>query len=317
MDTTNEIPRDLLLQALDQSQDGITITDARQAGYPLIYVNKGFERLTGYNSAEIIGKSYRILQGNDTDQPELAIIRAAASRQEGCTVTLRNYRKDGSMFWNELSIAPVRDADGKLTHYIGVQQDATARVLLEQHMNQPHLDLKALNQQLNGAVSDSHHPALGDRQHFDERFAELRATAQRTHCELSVLMIDLDNFQQFNEAYGFSAGEECMRMVGECVAKSFARSTDCAAHYGKEDFAVVSLASSIDDLRMHAQKLCEQVRALSIPNSESSHGVVTISIGGVHRIPDRETGGVELLELAEQELFTAKRSGRNRVHIVS
>lgn len=317
MDATGEIPRDLLVQAVDQSHDGITIADARQPGFPLIYVNKGFERLTGYTCAEVLGKNYRVLQGIDTEQPELAVIRAAVAREESCVVTLRNYRKDGSMFWNELSISPVHDADGKLTRYIGIQKDVTARVLLEHHMHQSNLDLQTLNQQLNTMAHTDPLVGLNNRRHFDERFADLRSTAHRTHSELSVLMIDLDHFKQFNEIYGLSAGDECLRMTGECVAKSFARTTDCAARYGGEDFAVVSLAANIDDLRRHAQRLCEQVRALNIPYRESSHGVVTISIGGVHRMPDRETTEAELINLAEQELFAAKRGGRNRVLIVS
>jgi len=77
------------------------------------------------------------------------------------------------------------------------------------------------------------------------------------------------------------------------------------------------LAVNLDGLRHHAQKLCDQVRALGIPNSDSSHGVVTISIGGIHRLPGREVTEAELIKLADQELLAAKRDGHNRVHIAS
>ena len=317
MDTPDEITRDLLVKAVDQSHDGITIADARLTGFPLIYVNKGFESLTGYTSAEVLGKNYRILQGTDTEQPGLSTLRAALAKEESCVVTLRNYRKDGSMFWNELSVSAVHEADGKLTHYIGIQKDVTARILLEQHMHQSNLDLQTLNQQLNTQVHTDPRIGLSNRRHFDERFTDLRATAHRTRSELSVLMIDLDYFKQFNEIYGLSAGDKCLRMVGECIAKSFARNTDCVASYGVEDFAVLSLAANVDDLRLHAQKLCEQVRALGIPNSASPHGLVTISIGGVHRMPDRETTETEFIELSVQQLLAAKHSGRNCISIVS
>ena len=317
MSDTINISRDLLAHAIDQSRDGITITDARKDGFPLIYVNQGFEELTGYTSAEIMGNGYRILQGVDTEQPELDVIRAAVAKGEGCLVTLRNYRKDGSMFWNELSISPVCDAEGNLTHYIGVQKDVTARALLEQHLHQSNLDLRTLNQQLNTLAYTDHLVGLSNRRHFDEQFASLFSTALRTYGELSVLMIDFDYFRQFNERYGRPAGDECLRMVGDCIAKSFTRSSDCTAHYGGEEFAVVSLAANIDDVRLHAQKLCEQVRALNIPNSDSSYGVVTISIGGIHRLPDRESTEAELIKLADQALLFAKRSGGNHVNIVA
>ena len=315
MSPESKISRDLLAQTIDQSLDGITISDAEAKGFPLIYANKGFEKLTGYTSEEIIGNSYRILQGTDTEQPGLDAIRTAVAKGESCVVTLRNYRKDGSMFWNELSISPVHDADGKLTHYIGIQKDVTARILLEQHLHQSNLDLQTLNQQLNTLVYTDHLVGLSNLRHFDEQFTKLLSTAQRTHSELSVLMIDFDHFKQFNERYGRAAGDECMRMVGDCIAKSFVRASDCTARYHGNEFAVVSLAANIAELRHHAEKLCEQVRALNIPNSDSSHGVVTISIGGIHRMPDRESTEAEIIREADQELLAAKRSGGNRVHI--
>src|SRR5574340_631642 len=240
MSSAINISRDLLAQAIDQSHDGVTIADARKQGFPLIYVNRGFEKLTGYASGEILGKSYRILQGTDTEQPGLDIVRAAVAKGEGCLVTLRNYRKDGSMFWNELSISPVHDADGNLTHYIGIQKDVTARILLEQHLHQSNLDLQTLNQQLNTLVYTDHLVGISNRRYFDERFASLLASTQRTHSNISILLIEIDHFRQFNVRYGRSAGEECLRMVGDCIAKSFSRSADCAARYAGEEFAVAS-----------------------------------------------------------------------------
>ena len=317
MNVAANISLNLLAQAIDQSHDGVTIADAKKQGFPLIYANRGFERLTGYTSDEIIGNSYRILQGTDTEQPGLDIVRTAVAKGEGCLVTLRNYRKDGSMFWNELSISPVHDADGNLTHYIGIQKDVTARILLEQHLHQSNLDLQTLNQQLNTLVYTDHLAGLSNRRHFDEQFTNLFSTALRTHSELSVLMIDFDHFRQFNERYGRSAGDGCLRMVGDCIAKSFARTSDCTARYGGDEFSVVSLAANIEDLRRHAQKLCEQVRALNIPNSDSAYGVVTISIGGVRPRPERGSTEAELIGLAEQALLAAKHSGGNRANITT
>ena len=172
-----------------------------------------------------------------------------------------------------------------------------------------------LDQPPNTAAHTDPLDGIGNRRHFDEQFANLLSIAQRTHSEMSVLIIDLDHLRQFNERYGHSAGDECLRRVGDCVAKSFARASDCVVRYGGEEFAVVSLASNIEDLRHHAQKLCEQVRVLSIPHSDSPHGVVTISIGGIHRLPNRDTTEEELIALANQQLLAAKHSGRDCVHI--
>ncbi|OGS91430.1 MAG: hypothetical protein A2Z95_09035 [Gallionellales bacterium GWA2_60_18] len=317
MDTATNVSAGLLAQAVDQLRDGVTIADARRKDHPIIYVNRGFEQMTGYASAEVIGKSYRFLQGEDVEQPEIATIHDALTRGEGCQVTLRNYRKDGSLFWNELSISPLRDEQGELTHFVGVQKDVTSRILHDQHLHQSSLDLHTLNRQLGTLAYTDHVSGISNRRHFDEQFASLLAAAQRTHGELSVLLIELDHFREFIERYGRPAGDECLRVVGDCIAKLFARGSDCAARYSGDEFAVVSTGDNIVDLQAHAQKLRAKVSALGIPHSGSPHGIVTISVGGVARIPQRDTAATDLIALADAALYEAKRHGRNRAHIVN
>lgn len=114
-------------RALDVAAEGITIADARLPSRPLIYANDGFERLTGYPVGEVLGRNCRFLQGPDTDPAAVAEIRAAVAEQRECVVEVLNYRRNGSKFWNRLSITPVRDESGVVTHYIGIQSDVTAR----------------------------------------------------------------------------------------------------------------------------------------------------------------------------------------------
>ena len=302
MNATANISQHLLAKAINTSHDGIAIIDAQQSGFPLIYVNHGFERLTGYTSAEVVGKNFRVFQASDDHQSGLAVIRSAITKGEGCVATLRNYRKDGSMYWNELSISPVHDDSGMLTHFIGIHKDVTARILLEQ--------------QLSALTNTDPVAGISNRHHFDERFSTLLSIAKRIHSELSVLLIDLDHFKQFNERYGQSVGEECLRKVGNCIANSFRRTSDCAARYSGEEFAVGSFSSNLEGLHQHTGKLCEQVRMLNIPHQDSPHGVVTISIGGIQRMPNKETAKEVLIEQANLKLLAAKRSGCNCVNIL-
>ncbi len=116
-------------EAIASVASGVTIADARHPDLPLIYVNRGFERITGFSAKEAVGRSCRFLQAHDRDQEQLEILRKALREGEPCNVRLRNYRKDGSLFWNELHISPVRSAGGELTHFIGIQIDVTDRVL--------------------------------------------------------------------------------------------------------------------------------------------------------------------------------------------
>ncbi|MBU7583209.1 MAG: PAS domain S-box protein [Nostoc sp. TH1S01] len=114
-------------RALAAASDGITIADARLPNQPIIYVNPAFEMITGYGATEIIGYNCAFLPGTDPQQPAIQQLQASMKAGKSCQVLLRNYRKDGSLFWNELSISPIHDETGRLTHFIGIHTDISDR----------------------------------------------------------------------------------------------------------------------------------------------------------------------------------------------
>ena len=131
------IDLDILEAAIMDTPDGFTIADCSLPDNPIIFVNPAFERMTGYSLEEVNGKNCRFLQNKDTVQEEqLEILRTAVKYHQPCLVTLRNYRKDGLLFWNELSLSPIFDEKRQLTHYLGVQKDVTGKVLLEERLRE-------------------------------------------------------------------------------------------------------------------------------------------------------------------------------------
>jgi PAS domain S-box-containing protein len=126
----------LLERAVTASTNSIVITDPNQPDDPLVYVNPAFERTTGYATEEALGRNCRFLQGEDGDQPGLEEVRAAVREGRHCTVVLRNYRKDGTLFWNELSVYPVRDEEGRVANFVGVQNDVTERLRTEEVLSE-------------------------------------------------------------------------------------------------------------------------------------------------------------------------------------
>src|SRR5215204_1453210 len=110
----------LLERAVNASTNSIVITDPNLPDDPLVYVNPAFEETTGFAAREALGRNCRFLQGEDHDQPALAELRSAVREGRPCTVVLKNYRKDGTPFWNELSIYPVRDEEGRLTNFLEI-----------------------------------------------------------------------------------------------------------------------------------------------------------------------------------------------------
>jgi PAS domain S-box-containing protein len=134
----------LLQKAVDSSNDGIVIAEQEGGDNILIYANAAFEHLTGYTADEILYQDCRFLQGDDRDQVALSEIKTAIREGRPTRVTVRNYRKDGSLFWNELSITPIYNEADQLTYFIGVQHDVSDLVRLREENQQLKARLAAL-----------------------------------------------------------------------------------------------------------------------------------------------------------------------------
>ncbi len=142
--------RDRAIQAVSQ---GILITDPGRPDNPIIYASPSVLRLTGYSTEEVVGRNCRFLQGKETDPAAIARIRQAVEQGQPCAMELLNYRKDGTTFWNELSLAPVTDTDGQLTHFVGTQTDVTQRHQLEGQFHQAQ-KMEAFGQLAGGVAHD-------------------------------------------------------------------------------------------------------------------------------------------------------------------
>jgi PAS domain S-box-containing protein len=140
-------------RAIASANDGILIADALVEDFPVVYTNPAFERITGYTRAEILGRNCRFLQGPETDPEAVARMNAALHAREPCVVEILNYRKDGTPFWVEVSITPVRDERGKVTHFVGVQQDVTERHRAEEALRRREVFFRAIFEN-SGDVAD-------------------------------------------------------------------------------------------------------------------------------------------------------------------
>jgi PAS domain S-box-containing protein len=121
----------VLSKILDSCVNGVTLADPDLEDMPIVYANKAFEKITGYRSEEVIGRNCRFLQGDDRDQEGRHQIRTAILDCQPVEVTLRNFRKNGELFYNHLALTPLFDQDGKCIYYLGIQYDVTAQVQAE------------------------------------------------------------------------------------------------------------------------------------------------------------------------------------------
>lgn len=138
----------VLAQILDTCVNGITLSDPDRPDNPIVYANAAFELITGYDRDEILGRNCRFLQGSDRDQPEIERIREALREQQSVTVTLRNYRKDGTLFHNRFSIRPLLDRQGRLVYYLGVQYDVTEQVKAQEELRRLNARLTAMGERV-------------------------------------------------------------------------------------------------------------------------------------------------------------------------
>ncbi len=147
----------LQANVLSVTMDGILIVDARQPDFPIVYANPAFSSMTGFRLKEILGKNCRFLNAGDKDQKGIRMMRSAISNCEETRVVVRNYRKDGSMFWNEVHLSPVFNAERVLTHYVAIEQDVTMRIESEMALRKAKEEADRANQAKSTFLSSMSH----------------------------------------------------------------------------------------------------------------------------------------------------------------
>lgn len=287
-------------QAIEASVNAIIITDHTQPDQPVVYVNPAFEVITGYSKEETLGRNCRFLLGDDREQPELDSIRSALKENREGRATLRNYRKNGELFWNDLHIAPVRNDAGEVTHFIGIQNDIS-----DSRRYQEELEHQANYDTLTG---------LPNRNLLHDRLKQSVAYARRYQKAMAVAFIDLDNFKLVNDSLGHSAGDRLLTTVADRL-KTCVRTSDTAARLSGDEFVLILFDQS-DETVIHntMQRILNEV---SLPcRLEDRDFYVSCSIGYSLFPKDGETDEV-LLKNADAAMYYAKESGRNNFQAYS
>lgn len=282
----------LLQRAVESSMNGIVIADAQAEDMPISYVNPAFETLTGYRADEILGKNCRFLQGEERNQPELEILRRSLAEGTDCNVILRNFRKDGALFWNHLFISPVRDEKGALTHFVGIQNDLTERRQVEAEL----------------AYAANHDPVT-ELPRYPILETAIGGLLDRQDAELSVLFIDIDHFHAINESMGHIIGDEALRVVAGRLRQVLGGPGHLARFAGDEFVAMVPDAPREDVLAV-AEALRQ---AVAQPVEGDGWRLFLTASIGIARSPEHGDSGTDLLRRAEAAMTRAKREGRDAV----
>lgn len=284
----------LLSRAVEASANGIMITHLLQADNPIIYVIPAFERITGYSGAEVAGRNPRFLLGTELHQIGIGEISAAVrDRREGQAV-IRNYRKNGETFWNELTVGPVRDDEGRVTHFVGVINDITER--------------KEYEEQLERQNNQDALTGLASRSLLADRVGQAIAYAARHRRYVAMLFIDLDHFKRINDSLGHQVGDAVLKEVAARMTACL-RARDTLARLGGDEFvAVLTDLSSAGDIPLTAGKV---LRAIEHPIVTNCREIDIAASIGVSVYPDDGEDYNTLLRNADVAMYRAKEAGRN------
>lgn len=278
-------------RALQASINAIIITDLDGN---IEYANPAFETITGYTAAEVLGKNCRLLQGDDKEQPGVLTLRHSIRAREEASVLLRNYRKDGSLFWNDVHIAPVRGADGEASHFVGVLNDIT--------------EIKHYEEELERQANFDALTGLANRSVLLDRIRHAIATSQRHGEFVAVGFMDLDNFKFINDSLGHTIGDELLKRVAERLLGCL-RGQDTIARYGGDEFAFVLLGQH--DERSVSTLMERVLKTIDKPfDIEGNRLYVSCSIG-LSFYPRDGTDVETLLKNADAAMYRAKDRGRN------
>jgi two-component system, cell cycle response regulator len=302
---------DLYRRLIEASPEGVVLVDALNPDTPVIYANSGFEVLTGYSAADLLGRNLRFLQGEDREQDGRHRLREALNAGESCRVLLRNYRKDGRVFWNEMTVVPLRGPDGRVTHFAGHHRDAGERLRIDPKLAKD--SLSGAHQPTAVAIRDDRLTGLFTLPYLEELLKRDWSVAQREKRSIALFAIDIDALDLYNATFGRGAGDSAIRRVAHVVSGCLRRSSDVTARIDGGSLIAFAPGLTIEQALRVGQLMSERVRDLRIHHPRSAIlRYVSVSVGVSAAVPDPADSPAGLLEKAQKQLQIAKKSGRNQ-----
>lgn len=289
---------------VEAAPEGIVICDATAADCPVVFVNAAFSRMCGYPAAALLGNNLRMLQAADREQESRMRLRDALARGEPARVLVRNYRPDGSLFWNEAAIQPLRNGGGQVTHFIGYHRDASDR--------QKGADRAPAG--LPSWLREDRLTGLHSRAYFEELLQRDWMLAQRDSHEIGLTLFDIDDLGAYNDKFDRAAGDACIRRVARVISASYRRGGDLVGRWEGGMFAVLTQGDAAERASDYARIVAQRVRDLLMHHPSNGGGrYVTLSAGIASLVPPRALPLEGLLKGCRAALARAKKNGKDSI----
>ena len=287
----------------ENSRDAIVLSDfnGRRS-----YASAAVQVLTGWSRED-----FALIKGIDLVHPEdrphaEALVRRLSSGADGAMIECRVRKQTGDYVWAEASLRMVRDrVTGAPGEILNIVRDITERKHVEKRLQEAYSALEAM------AVTDAL-TGLANRRQFDQCLNNEWRRGMRERKPLSMLLIDADFFKSYNDSYGHVRGDSCLKQIAEAAMDVVLRPGDLVARFGGEEFAVILPNTENEGAMQIANQVCQALGSRKIAHSANPAGIVTVSIGCATVVPSLGQHSVALVEFADQALYKAKRTGRNR-----
>ncbi len=288
-------------RAMHATSNGLVITGCSDGEHPIEYVNPAFERITGYSAAESIGRDSRFMAAPGLDETERAQLRDALAQRREVNVVFRNRRKNGDIFWNDLTVTPVQDDDGMVSHFIGVINDVTG--------------IKQRTEHLEHEVNHDALTGLANRTLLWDRLEQALHVAQRNKALVATVLLDLNGFKHINDTYGHAAGDTVLKAVAGRL-QAAVRESDTVARLSGDEFVLV--LENQPSLR-YTTRMIERLRgAMARPIGVAGIDITVGASMGVSVFPHDGANALELVRAADAAMYQAKTSNnKNDVHFFS
>ena len=286
-------------RAIDASANAIVIASATEPGYPVVYVNPAFERMTGYPASEIMGKSLRIMHGDDTGQEGVTALRTLLCEQREGNCVLRNYRRNGETYWTQVFVAPVRSDAGEVTHFVAAKYDIT-----QKRLDQEKLEFQAWHDALT---------QLPNRHALRSELARVTRSAEQGP-PFWVAFMDLDNFKLINDAVGHNAGDMALQEIANRLQAALPPG-DMVARRGGDEFVFILLNRTPPfDALATVKKI---MAAISRPLNLGANRFFPSGSLGIAVHPQDGDDPETLIRHADMAMYHAKALGRNNYQFFS
>jgi diguanylate cyclase (GGDEF)-like protein/PAS domain S-box-containing protein len=288
---------EFLRTVLDAAPEGIVVCEVQAGDQPVVYVNAAFEKLTGYSAEELLGQDLRRLQAWDRDQEGRAQLREAIAQGGSCRALLRNYRKDGSQFWNEMQVQPLRHENGAVTHFVGFHRDVSER---------ERSGLRRVTG-LPTWLREDRLSGLCSRAYFEELLQHDWQSGAREARLVTLVAFDIDELASYNETFGRAAGDACIRRVAGVIGAAFKRGSDVVARW--EGGRIIALVRNSDMAIVpgFAASVARKVLGQHIHHPRAARQkFVSVSVGAASVNPTAERNADALVHAVMRALERAK-----------